>query len=389
MPQLQPRSSTRARRSALLALSTGVLACSFGCDGTPRAQAEADVAVREAPPPRMALRVRVQEAVLGSAAGVAEATGITSAFRTATVAAEVSGRVTARHVEPGQRVESGDPLVELDGTQLRIAVDEARAELVARRADRAEARSQLERGNALRRKDAMSERQYDSLAFGEERAAAAVALAEARLRRTRRLLADAVVRAPFDGTVEEIAVQIGDFLVPGTPVATLADFSKVRVRAGVTAGEADSLKSGMTARLSIAALGGLERQVEVQSVGKLPDPQTGTYPVELWLDNPDGRLRAGIVVQLHFEAPEGESTRPQIPRGALARRDGRFVVFVVEGSGEALRAVLRPVRLGRQVGDRVEILAGIRAGERVVIEGLFALRDGASVIIDGDSAWNS
>jgi RND family efflux transporter MFP subunit len=332
------------------------------------------------------MRVRVQQAVAGSAVGLAEATGVTSAFRTATVAAEVAGRVTARHVEPGQRVEAGDPLIELDGTLLRIAVQEAKADLSARRADLADARSQRARGDALRQREAMSERQHDSLGFGEQRAAAAVALAEARLRRARRALADAVVRAPFDGSVEEVAVQIGDFLTPGLPVSTLADFARVRVRAGVTAGEADTLKPGAVARISVAALGGQEREVTIQSVGKLADTRTGTYPVELWLDNPDGRLRAGMVAQLGFPAPEGQETGPQIPRGAVVRRDGRLVVFVVEGSNELARAVLRPVSLGRQAGDLVEVLAGVRTGERVVIDGLFALQDGTPVVVDGDTA---
>ncbi len=373
-------------RLALLLVALLSWLPTLGCDGTPPAHAQPGETTRPATAPRTALRVRVATAASGSAVGLAEATGVTSAFRTATVAAEVSGRVTARLVEPGQTVSESDPLVELDGTQLRIAVDEARADLAARRADLADARSQRERGDALRAKDAMSERQHDTLGFGEQRAEAAVALAEARLRRARRSLADATVRAPFDGTVEDVAVQVGDFLAPGTPVTTLADFSKVRVRAGVTAAEADSLAPGMQARLSIPALGGRQHDVTVQSVGKLADPQTGTYPVELWLDNPDGRLRAGLVAQLNFPAPEGATTGPQVPRGALVRRGGKLVVFVVEGGGEGSRAVSRAVKLGRQVGDRVEVLSGVRAGERVVVDGLFALRDGAAVVIDGEAA---
>ncbi|MCP3983276.1 MAG: efflux RND transporter periplasmic adaptor subunit [bacterium] len=366
--------------------AASLLCLGLGCDGSPAAHAEAEASRKPQVAPRTALRVRVQLAAEGSAVGLAEATGMTSAFRTATVAAEVSGRVTARHVEPGQVVEAGDALLELDSEQLRIAVQEARADLAARRADQSDASSQLERGDALLEKDAMSARQHDSLGFGEQRASASVSLAEARLRRARRSLSDAVIRAPFDGTVEEVAVQIGDFLAPGTPVSTLADFSKVRVRAGVTAGEADSLSPGLIARLHIPVLGGEKHEVEVRSVGKLADPQTGTYPVELWLENPQGRLRAGMVAKLHFPAPEGEKTGPQVPRGALVRRDGKLVVFVIEGSGEEQRAVSRPVEVGRKAGDQVEILSGVLVGDRVVVEGLFALRDGAAVIVDGDAA---
>ena len=372
------------RRDCLALVLGGCLLLALGCDGT---QARADAEPVEAKPPtRTALRVRVASAEPGSAAGLANVTGVTSAFRHATVSSEVAGRVVERHVEPGRRVAAGDPLVSLEATQLQIAVDEARASLAARRADLADAKRQRERGDVLRESDTMSERQHDSLRFGLDRSAAQVALARATLRRAEQSLEDAIVRAPFDGTVEEISVQVGDYLAPGTPVSTLVDFNRVRVRAGVTASEADTLRSGQRARLSIPALGGLERDVEVQSVGRLADAATGTYPVELWLDNEDGRVRAGMVAQVRFSAPEDEATGLLVPRGALVRRSGELVVFVVEGQGEAQRAVKRSIRLGRQVGDRVEILAGIAAGDRVVIDGLFALSDGAAVVVDGDAA---
>jgi RND family efflux transporter MFP subunit len=373
-----------ARALLVVALAAAALPLWAGCDGSP-ALADVD-APPVAPTLRTAMRVRVASAVEGSAAGVSNATGVTSAFRHATISAEVAGRVVERHVEPGRSVAKGDPLVSLDVTQLAIAVEEARASVAARRADLSDAKRQRERGDVLRQSDTMSERQHDSLRFGLDRSRAEVSLAQAALQRAQKSLDDAVVRAPFDGTVEEVSVQVGDYLAPGTPVSTLVDFTRVRVRAGVTANEADTLAPGMQARLSVPALGGLERDVEVQSVGKLADTQTGTYPVELWLDNEDGRLRSGMVAQVHFAAPDDESTGPLVPRGALVRRSGKLVVFVVEGSGDSLHATKRSVRLGRQIGDRVEILGGISAGERVVVDGVFALRDGARVVIDGDAA---
>jgi RND family efflux transporter MFP subunit len=355
-----------------------------GCDW-PKAHAE-DEAPVASPTPRTAMRVRVAPAVEGSAAGVSNVTGVTSAFRHATISAEVAGRVVERHVEPGRVVKQGDPLVSLDATQATIALEEARANVAARRADLSDAERQRDRGDVLRKSDTMSERQHDSLRFGLDRSRAEISLAQAALRRAQKALDDAVVRAPFDGTVEEVSVQVGDYLAPGTPVSMLVDFTRVRVRAGVTANEADTLLPGMKARLSVPALGGLERDVEVQSVGKLADAKTGTYPVELWLDNEDGRLRAGMVAQVHFAAPEDEATGPLVPRGALVRRSGQLVLFVVEGSGDSLHAAKRSVQLGRQIGDQIEILGGIAAGERVVIDGVFALRDGAAVVIDGDAA---
>lgn len=375
-------------RSLHFALLLSLLVLLAGCDIAEQANAEAEAVAIETPAATLqsAMRVRVQAAEAGTAMGLNDVTGVTSAFRTATVASEVAGRVVKRHVEPGAFVKEGEPLLALDAVKLRIAIDETRAHRASRQTDYDEAKKQLDRGDVLRAGDTISERQHDEMRFGYERAASALAAATAAERQAERALRDATLRAPFDGTVETISAQTGDYLNPGTPVATLADFRKVRVRAGVTGAEADTLVAGRKAKVTIDALGGEERELVVQSVGRLADPTTGTYPVELWLENLDGRLRAGLVAQLRFAAPEGVVTGPLVPSSALVRRNGKLVAFVVVGSGESLRAVQRDVQVGRQLGQQVEILAGVNVGERVVTEGLFALRDGASIVIDGDSA---
>ncbi|MDJ0847724.1 MAG: efflux RND transporter periplasmic adaptor subunit [Myxococcota bacterium] len=373
-----------------------------GCGAEPPASAnpasarEADPASVDAAGPsrvRAAQRVRVAEVRRAPVGGLSDVAGVTSAFRTATVSAEVAARVVERHVEPGARVAAGDPLVTLDDALLAIAVDEARATLKARHVDLEEARLELARLDDLRREGAVSERQHDAQRFAKERAESAWALANASLRRARRSLADAQVRAPFDGTVERVDVQVGDYLTPGAPVAAVADFARVRLRAGVTAAEAADLRPGMTARVAIPVLGGVEIEAAIHSVGLLADPSSGTYPVELWLDNEDGRLRAGMVAQLGLDAPE-QAVGAVVPRAALLRRSGALAIFVVEGAGDSLRAVSRPVRLGRQSGDLVELLEGARVGDRVVVDGLFALTDGAPVYIDAalansePASWN-
>ncbi len=367
-------------RLAPFCLGALLLVAGAGCD-TPASGDPARDPIAAPAPVRAAQRVRVAEVRRARVGGLSDVAGVTSAFRNATVAAEVAGRVVVRHVEPGVAVEEGQPLVTLDDTLPAIAVDEARATLKARQVDLAEAKSELERGEELRRERTISERQIDSLRFSVDRAESARSLAAAALRRAERSLADTVVRAPFSGTVEQIGVQVGDYLAPGAPVATVADFERVRLRAGVTASEAADLRPGMRARVTLTALGGRESSAEIHSVARTADPESGTYPVELWLDNADGRLRAGMVGQVDLAAPD-VSAAAVVPRAAVLRRDGRLAVFVVDGSGEELQARARAVRLGRQSDDRVEIVDGVRVGEQVVVDGLFALTDGAPVYVD-------
>jgi RND family efflux transporter MFP subunit len=368
----------------VLLAALGFAVSVLGCD-VPSESAGAEPTPVSIGPSRAALRVHVAPVENGSLGAAARLSGVIAPFREATVAAEGAGRVVVRHIEPGAVVAEGDPLVSLDPEEAEIALAEARATLRSRGVDLAEARRELARGDELRAEGALSAKGHDGLGFAVDRAASARALAAASLDRAERALAHTVVRAPFAGTVEAVEVQVGDYLMPSAPVATLADFDRVRLVAGVTAREAQSVRVGSGASVALPALGGEELEAEIRRVGRLADPATGTYPVELWLDNPSGRLRGGMVGKLSLLA-DGAAEVLIVPKAAVMRRGGRLAVFVVEGEGEAARAVAREVRLGREAGSEIEVQSGVSLGEHVVIDGQFALVDGMPVMVDGGQA---
>ncbi|MGI9292824.1 MAG: efflux RND transporter periplasmic adaptor subunit, partial [Pseudomonadales bacterium] len=111
------------------------------------------------------------------------------------------------------------------------------------------------------------------------------------------------------------------------------------------------------------------------SIGRIADPETGAYPLEVWLDNqPDSPLREGMIanVQLPYSSVKPS---PAIPAAAVFRRDGRTHVFTVDNGVASMAAV----RIGRRNDSLVEVLEGISVGESVVVDGQFALRDGVQV----------
>jgi RND family efflux transporter MFP subunit len=358
-----------------------LLAWTTGCD---QSQARADGAE---PPPaklsplRTAVRVRVAPVVEESIERSGTVSGVVSAFHRATIAAETTGRVVKRLVEPGEKVDAQQPLIELDATRLRLAVEQAEATVRTREVDLAEARRELERGDQLLGDDAISKSRHDAQRFAVDRAESAERLARVALRTAQRNLADATVRAPFAGSVEEVRVDVGDLVSPGRPLATLVDLSRARIHAGVTSSEAAGLEPGTPAPVILAELGGAAVEAEIHSVGRIADPASGTYTIELWLDSPGGLLREGMVAQVRLPM-EAERRNPVVPRAALIRREGGVAVFVVEQSDDETRAVARPVRIGRSNADKVEVLEGVSVGEKVVTDGLFALRDGAPVLVE-------
>ncbi|MBW2273448.1 MAG: efflux RND transporter periplasmic adaptor subunit [Deltaproteobacteria bacterium] len=334
---------------------------------------------------RPPLRVRVEPVREGRIERGGEVTGVVRAFRSATVSAETAGRVLERYVEPGDTVEAKQPLLRLEDTRLRLAVEQARAKVAARKIDVEEAGRELDRGEELARGKTISKSRREALGYAVERARSGLALAEVSLRETERALADATVRAPFPGSIETVHVDVGDYLAPGTPVTSLVDLSRARLRAGVTAAEATQLAAGAQATAIFEDLGGAAIPGEIRSIGRVADPASGTYQVEMWLDNPEARLRDGMVGRLRFPLA-GKATHVIVPRSALVRQDGRLTLFVVEESPEGLTAHARPVLLGRSDAEQVEVLEGTALGDRVVTHGLFALRDGATVQVEADLA---
>jgi len=307
-----------------------------------------------------------------------EVTGIVTAFRKATVAAEVGGRVVERLIEPGDFVEADQVLVVLDSDRVRLRAEQSEAQHQARTVDLHQARQRFERGKNLFERNAISKDTLDDLRFAVDRAQAELGAARAALNTARRAVRDSRVAAPFAGTAEIVHAQQGDYLNPGAAVATLADFSRARVRAGVTASEAASVQAGHPATLVFEALGGMSLSGEIQSIGRIADDLSGTYPVEIWLEGEaTTRLREGMVAAVQLSLPTSDA-KPAVPRAALFRQSGAMHVFTVSDG----IAHLAPVRIGNGNSSHVEILQGVNLDDLVVIEGQFALRDGARVIID-------
>lgn len=368
----------RASTSVLLSLTLIATACDSAESAEPIPSTEPDAAAIEA-----RVRVRAIEAERGQLDELGDATGIVEPFALARVAAETSGRVKLRNVDRGSAVEEGTLLVELDASRARIQVRQADATLSARQSDREQAERERLRSDQLRQRESLSAAAYDRTAHQATSAAAAEDIAVLGKRAAADLLRDAKITAPFAGTIADFHVELGEFVGPGTPVVTLVDLTRVRLQVGVTAAEATDLRVGDRLDIRFNELGGRTLSGELHSVSPLADPRSGTYTAELWLDNPEGLLRQGMIGRVGLRPTNARTDAPAfepllVPRAAVLRRQGEFNVWVVaEGHARA-----RKVALGRADDRRVEVLDGLEPGDWVVIDGGFALREGAAVDLE-------
>jgi RND family efflux transporter MFP subunit len=360
---------------ALLLVSAG---CGDASDaGIADADKEADAALETR------LRVRAEVVRSGKLDSAGAVTGTVRAFHRAAVTAETQGRVVARGAEPGAQVAAGDLLVELDGSRFELELARADASLRAARTVLRHAEREFERGQKLIDENAISTQRLDDLRHALDRARDELALATVNRATAQRNLSDTRIVAPFAGTLDSLAVNVGDFVAPGTPVATVVDLSRVRIFGGVTAREAARLAPESVARVSFADLGGQSFDATLKSVGRVADRADGTYEIELWLENPADRMRDGLVARI--ELPDASSGQHVLTRrAALLRSDGQPQVFVIERVAGRSVARIRDLRTGRSEGEWVEVLEGLAEGESVVYDGQFALEDGSVVNVEGE-----
>ena len=158
---------------------------------------------------------------------------------------------------------------------------------------------------------------------------------------------------------------------------SLANFERFRVIAGVTASEAGHLRVGSPAWVSFNDLGNTMLKGTIQSIGHIADTQSGTYPLEVWIERGnETAIREGMIASIMVHHQSEQETLA-IPAAALFRQAGQAYVYRIVDN----KAQLTAIRAGRTVAGSLEITAGLMVGDTVVVDGMFALRDGVAINI--------
>jgi membrane fusion protein (multidrug efflux system) len=288
-----------------------------------------------------------------------EALGNARANEAVDITSRTSNVVVRIRFEEGQRVERGAVLVELDPAQARAELQSAEAALV-------ESRAAFERSRQLAGSAVLSRAQLDQIEATLKSNEAKVAAAKARLD-------DQYIRAPFAGRTGLRRVSVGSLVNPGTVITTLDDVSVIKLDFAVPETVVALLTSGLPITAQSAAYPGRDFAGRVSSVDSRIDPVSRSVLVRAEVPNRDGVLKPGMFLTVTLERDAAPAL--MMPEGAVVPEQGRTFVFVVEG-GQASR---REVQLGRRRPGEVEVLAGLRPDERVVVEGTLKVRDGAQV----------
>jgi RND family efflux transporter MFP subunit len=345
-----------------------------------------------------------QKAAAGRPA-LLNASGYVTPRRRATVAAKITGRVTSVLFDEGMHVHEGQVLATLDDSDVRRALDSAKADREATEAGIADfevqlknAEIELHRAQSLEAAGVQSQEMLDNARTSVDSLKAKIALAkqqvlasDARIREAQQAVDNCVIRAPFDGIAVSKDAQVGEMVSPvsagggftRTGISTIVDMNSNEIEVDVNEAYIARVLPGQEVTAILDAYPDWQIPARVRTVIPTADREKATVKVRISFLKLDPRILPDMGIKVTFfgnEPGEKKGTPAPavlIPQGAVHNEGGKKIVLLVrEGQVEH-----RTVKLGSTRGDSVEVLAGISEGDTVVTKGPVDLREGQSVEI--------
>ena len=347
-----------------------------------------------------------------------EVVGTLAAEDEVTISSQAEGIVRRVLADLGDPVKSGQTLVEIDPEKLQYTLDEQQAaharaltkygasesgqlppveetaEVRKAAAELAQAKQAHERAAELHRRTLISQQalddvettlrlkaaSYDAALQNARNLRADVDASAAAMKLADRSLRDTDIRAPFDGYVQKRMVSVGELVKSQMPVMTVVRVDPLKLLAEIPERMAPWIRVGQSVDLLVDAFPGTTFAGKVSRISPAVNTQTRTFSFEALAPNADARLKPGTFARVHLETALVEQVLT-VPYAAMQYRYGVYRVFTVAGD----RLTARELKTGDRVGDRMEILDGVKLGELVALTDVDNLTDGMRVAVNGDT----
>ncbi len=294
--------------------------------------------------------------------------GVVEAVQQATLSAQTAGRVTAVDVDVDDRVAAGQVLLRITAFEQRAGVNSAQAQLRAAEAAAKEAELNYRRFASLAESQYVSRAQLDQARAMRDSATAMRDAAGAQLAQALQQTEYTVVRAPFAGIVDRRDVEPGETVAAGRSLIAVHAPGALRIEVLVPQSDAAAIRARPHARIVLTD----GRSLEASRVVVFPaaDPASHSIGVRVMLPALDDAPAPGTTAKIVLPMAGGAAAAVKIPAAALVQRGEVSGVYVVKDG----RLALRQVRIGQRIGDQVEVVAGLHAGESVAVDPVAALQ---------------
>ncbi len=340
--------------------------------------------------------------------------GTLAAVDQVTISSEADGRVHAILADLGDRVTAGQVLIKLDNEKQRYTFDQQQAalaralaqygaadpqhlpdiektpEVESASAALVQATQMFDRATELSKRTLISQQALDDArtALQSKKAdhtaalqnaknlRASIQASEATMKLAARQLRDTDIRAPFDGYVEKRLVTMGELVKTQMPVMAIVRLNPLKVIAEIPEKMAPWISQGQPVELRVDAYRDRTFTGKVSRISPGVNTATRAFPFEALVPNTDTALKPGTFARVHIESGQVD-TVVTLPYAALQYRYGVNRVFVVAGD----KLAMRELAVGERLGDRIEVMSGVKAGERVAVTDVDTLTDGALVTV--------
>ena len=330
------------------------------------------------------------------------ASGYVVAQRKAAVASKVTGRLISLYVEEGSRVRKGQVIARLESDDVAAARDQSEANLDASRYALEQAKAEFNdaaitfnRNKELIGQGYVAQAEYDASEARFRKARAGVSVAEAAVQASVAALQGAnvayeytLIRAPFDAVVLTKNADIGDIVTPigaaadaKAAVVSIADMSSLQVEVDVSESNLQQVKTGQPCEILLDALPEYRFRGAVHMIVPTADRTKATVMVKIRFIDSDNRILPEMSAKVAFLSREvkRDEEKPRTvlnPAAVVARKDKKTVFLITDN-----RAVETQVTLGEKLGDMVEVLSGVKTGDRIVLNPLDRVRNGQKIKI--------
>jgi RND family efflux transporter MFP subunit len=320
---------------------------------------------QEQDPARQAVTVKVQEVHLSPFTDVIQTTGIVKAQEDVMLSTEEGGVVKEWLVKKGEAVKKGQVLGILNDEVIKASYEAAQAQYNI-------ARLNFEMQQSVYKEKAISELQYKNSQYSRDAAKAQADLMKARFERTR-------IKSPIDGVFDENYYDEGEFAPPGLPIAHIVNVRNVKISAEVTERYASLVHVGNLVRIVPDTSPGDTLEARINYVGASVSASNRTLPVEISLQNSDLRLKPEMITRVSILRSQRQNAI-LVDENVVQQVDrGKMVVFV-ENNGVAEQRI---VKLGARLGTLLEIIQGLKPGDRLIVSDVQKLVNGQTVKVNG------
>ena len=294
----------------------------------------------------------------------------------ATLGFRVAGKIVARSVDVGTIVKAGDLIAQLDPSDFRLAVDNARAALASAEADYLRAKADHERYLNLRGSTAFTPQTLEQRQSIASTTLARVDQARSQLTSAENSLAYTDFRADAPGVVTAVQAEVGQVMVQGQGVVRVARTDELEILVGVPEHRLKTVREARAASFELWSDPGHRHVAKLRELSPSADPMTRTYPARFSVVNPPEFIGLGMTATLAFERPDAQAVA-EVPLAAIFQRGTQPAVWVVDKESGIVS--LRSVTIARWRDDTAAIASGVKDGEMIATAGVHKLEAGQRV----------